>query len=110
MFKKRVPDPTTEDVPDSIAPWEILDDAGIASRTAAVRERHPLRNLTAFARRVDQDTLACFDKGDDGKSKAIVVLRHLDDAAQTKEQRYPGFSAWFDDALAAAQLWKTKNQ
>ena len=98
MFKKKPTGPTTEDVTDSIEPWEMLDDAGIATHTARIRARDPRRALTAFARRVDQDTLACFNKGGDGKSKAVVVLRHVDDPAQTQEHRYPGFSAWFDDA------------
>lgn len=108
MLKRTPKEPTTEDAPDSIAPWEMLDDAGIAASTAKVRERDPLRNLTAFARRLDRDTLACFDKGVDGQSKAIVVLSHFDDPVQTKEHRYPGFSAWFDDVLGAVALWKTK--
>ena len=85
----------------------MLDEAGIATYTARVRERDPLRNLTAFARRIDRDTVACFDKGADGQGKAVLLLSHLDDPAQTKEQRYPGFSAWFDDVLGAAALWKT---
>ena len=107
MFKKKPEVPTTEDAPDSIAPWEMLEDAVIAIYTAKLRERDPLRNLTAFARRIDQDTVACFDKGADGKGKAVLVLRHFDDPAQTKEHRYPGFSAWFDDALAASRLWQS---
>ncbi len=110
MLKRTPKDPTTEDAPDSIAPWEMLDDTGIAAYTARLRERDSLRPFIAFARRVDQDTLACFDKGADGKGKAVLVLRHFDDPARTKEHRYPGFSAWFDDVLAAAAIWKTKGR
>ena len=108
MLNRTPKEPTTEDAPDSIAPWEMLDEAGIATLTAQVRARDPLRNLTAFARRMDRDSLACFDKGADGQGKAVVVLNHFDDPAQTKEHRYPGFSAWFDDVLGAAALWKTR--
>ena len=108
MLKRTPKDPTTEDAPAGIAPWEMLDEAGIAAYTAQVRERDPLRNLTAFARRLDQDTIACFDKGADGKSKAVAVLRLGDDSAPPKEHRYPGFSAWFDDVLAAAAIWNTE--
>ncbi|MBV9852226.1 MAG: hypothetical protein JO250_21375 [Armatimonadetes bacterium] len=108
MLKRTPKEPTTEDAPDNIAPWEMLDDAGIATYTAKLRERDPLRNLIAFARRMDQDTVACFDKGADGKGKAVLVLRRFDDPAQTKEHRYPGFGAWFDDALAASRIWKAK--
>ena len=109
MFKKKSEDLTTEDAEASIAPWEMLDEEGIAAHTARVREREPLRNLTAFARRMDQDTVACFDKGADGRSKAVVVLRAGGDSAQVKEHRYPGFSAWFDDVLAAARLWQSQH-
>ena len=108
MFNRKPKSPTTEDAPASIAPWEMLDDAGIAQHTARVRARDPQRNLTAFARRMDQDTVACFDKGADGKSKAVVVLRHGDDPARAEEHRYPGFSAWFDDVLAASRLWQSQ--
>jgi poly(3-hydroxybutyrate) depolymerase len=108
VFQRKPKTLTTEDAPASIAPWEMLDDAEIASSTARVRERDPLRNLTAFARRVDQDTVACFDKGADGKSKAVVVLRHGGDSTKAEEHRYSGFSAWFDDALAASRLWQSQ--
>lgn len=106
MLRRHNAEPTTEDAPDSIAPWEMLEDAGIAEWTARLRERAPLRALTAFARRIDEQTVACFDKGADGKGKAVVVFRRLDDPAQTKELPYSGFGAWFDEALAAAKLWQ----
>jgi hypothetical protein len=105
MLKRQPPELTTEDAADSIAPWEMLEDDEIATLTAQLRERDPLRNLTAFARRIDQDTVACFDKGADGKGKAVLVLRHFDNSAQTKELRYPGFGAWFDDVLAAHRTY-----
>ena len=110
MLRRKRKDPTTEDAPDSIAPWEMLDEAGIATYTAKLRERDPLRNLTAFARRVDQDAFACFDKSADGQGKSVLVLQLGNGRGQIQEHRYPSFSAWFDDALAAAQLWKTKGQ
>ena len=108
MFRRTSKEPMAEDASDSIAPWEMLEEAGIATWTAQVRAYAPLRALTAFARRIDQETVACFDKGTDGQGKAVVVLRHLDDPAQTKELSYTGFGAWFDDALAAAKIWHTQ--
>jgi hypothetical protein len=100
MFRKTPKELTTEDAPDSIAPWEMLEDAGIADWTERVRERIPARELIAFAHRSDEGTLACFDKGPDGRGKAVLVLQRFDDPAQTQERRYVGFSAWFDDVLA----------
>lgn len=100
MFRKTQPEPTTEDAPDSIAPWEMLEDAGIAFWTESVRERLPARDLIAFARRADEGSVACFDKGTDGRGKAVLVLERFEDASMTQERHYPGFSAWFDDVLA----------
>ncbi len=101
MFKKKQRELTVDDAPDSIAPWEMLEDAEIAAQTARVAARFQGRTLVAFARRLDTDAVACFDKGTDGTGKAVLVLEGLDAPELAAERRYPGFSAWFDDALAA---------
>lgn len=103
MFKKKSEELTVQDAPDSIAPWEMLDDAGIAAGTARLRQRYPFRDLTAIARRLDRDALACFDKGPNGTGKAVLVFDSLAEPNQTTERRYAGFGEWFDAALADAQ-------
>lgn len=102
MFKRRQKEPTVEDAPDSIAPWEMLDEAEIETQTDRLRERWPGRNLVAIARRVDTDAVACFDKGPDGAGKAVLVVEGLDAADGAAERHYKGFSDWFDAALADA--------
>lgn len=103
MFRKKQRELTVEDAPDSIAPWEMLEDAEIADQTARVSARFPARTLVAFARRLDKDAVACFDKGPDNTGKAVLVLEQVDAPELAAERRYPGFSAWFDAALAAHQ-------
>ena len=103
MFKKKQPELTVEDAPDSIAPWEMLEEAEITAQTARVGAQFPGRALVAFARRMDRDAVACFDKGPDGTGKAVLVLENLDAPELAAERRYPGFSAWFDAALAEHQ-------
>lgn len=100
MFKRKQRELTTEDAPDSIEPWLMLEEAEIAAQTARLRERWPDRHLIAIARRVDRDTLACFDKGPAGTGKAVVVIENADQPDETTEQHYQGFSGWFDAALA----------
>ena len=104
MFKRREKEPTTEDATDSIAPWEMLDEAQIAAQTARLQNRLPDRTLLAIARRPDTDAVACFDKGPDGASKAVCVVTRLDGPGDPTEVRYPGFGAWFDSALADGQI------
>ncbi len=99
MFKRRTKEPTAEDAPDSLAPWQMLEEEEIADYTARLHAELAGRNLTAFARRLDRAAVAAFDKGPDGAGKAVVV-REPDGA----ERPYPGFGAWFDAALAEHDL------
>ena len=103
MFKKKPRELTVEDAPDSIAPWEMLEEAEIAEQTARLESRFPGRGFVAFAKRLDQDAVACFDKGPDGTGKAVLVWENLDAPTETAERRFPGFVAWFDAALAEHQ-------
>ena len=103
MFKRREKESTAEDAMSSIAPWEMLDEAQIALQTARLQNRLPGRTLIAMARRSDTDAVACFDKGPDGTSKAVLVVTGLDGPTLPVETHYPGFSAWFDAALADGQ-------
>lgn len=96
MFKKKNTEPTTLDAPDSIAPWELLDDADIATISARIKSHHPSENYTAFAKRIDNQIRACFDKGQDGTGKSIALI---DVSNGEIVKRYPGFGAWFDDAV-----------
>ena len=100
MFKKKQKELTVEDAPDSIAPWEMLEETEIAAQTARLDARFPGRGFVAFARRLDRDAVACFDKGPDGTGKAVIVWENLDAPEHTAERRFPGFVAWFDAALA----------
>ena len=103
MFKKKQREPLASEATDNIHPWEMLDEAGIAAHTARLRERWPDRHLIAFARRLDRDALAAFDKGPDGAGKAVIVVEGLDGKGEPTETPLPGFGAWFDAALADAR-------
>lgn len=106
MFKRKRKEPTVADAPDSIAPWELLDEAEIESQTARLRAHRPGRNLVAIARRTDTDAVACFDKGPDGAGKAVLVLEGLDAEGGGAARHYPGFGEWFDAALMDAQEYE----
>lgn len=99
MFKRKPKPETPEDeqIPDSIEPWEML--GADETVTAALQERFP--HFAAVARRLDEDTVACFDKGADGTGKTIVVLEHVSTMEKTTQRTLSGFGAWFDEAVAA---------
>ncbi len=109
MFKSRRKEQTAEDAPDSIAPWEMLSEADGAVQTARLQAPRPGQHLVAFARRLDADAVACFDKGPDGAGKAVLVLENPDAPGGVIERRYAGFGEWFDSALAEhAQMREQK--
>ncbi len=108
MFKRKRKELTAADAPDSIAPWEMLDEDGIESQTARLRERRPGRNLVAIARRTDTDAVACFDKGPDGAGKAVLVFEDLEAQDGGAARHYAGFGEWFDAALADAQEYESE--
>ena len=109
---KRKEELTTEDAPDSIAPWQMLEDDEIESITARLQAKLPERNVTAFARRDDNDHVACFDRGPQLKSDepADVGSRVAGDKAKTvivvdrysgeTIRQFEGFTAWFDSVTA----------
>ncbi len=102
MFKRKTREPLASEATDNIHPWEMLDEAGIATHTARLRDSRPDRNLIAFARRLDRDALAGFDKGPGGRGKVVVVVEGVDAGEGATETAYPGFGAWFDAALGEA--------
>jgi hypothetical protein len=83
-----------------LEPWCMLQGDLLRARQAGLRTRYPARTFVPFARRQDNDDVACFDM-DSGK----VVIVH-DFAAPGWEQRaaFDDFYGWlrraFDDFVA----------
>jgi hypothetical protein len=90
--------PTTADMPETIGAWEMLSEAAAEKLKPALAERYPNDNLAPIARRAGNRHVACFDRGQDGKGKSVVVLRV--EGAGGIVRRYERFTEWFDSALA----------
>ena len=99
MFNKKTHEPTTDDMPEQIGPWEMLDDAAMADAAAILSPLFPDLHLAPVAKRVDTTMYACFDRGADGKGKGVVVV-YEGGSASGVVRRYAGFTQWFDAALA----------
>ncbi|MDU1315377.1 MAG: hypothetical protein E6940_15235 [Clostridium septicum] len=76
--------------------WYIMDEERVLNRLKGVTERYPNRKLIPFARRDDNDDIACFEVGKDEK----VQIIH-DFASEGYEQRkeYNDFWYWLKDAI-----------
>lgn len=78
-------------------PWTVLTGDALRLRKDGLTERFPARLLIPFARREDNDDVACFEMVE---SRQLVVRIH-DFASPGWERRveYPSFRAWFHEAV-----------
>lgn len=79
-----------------LCPWNIMDSKNIKKHLEGLRKRYPDRKLIPFAKRQDNDDLACFEA-----DRGEIVQRIHDFAAPGWEQRqtYKNFSEWFKEAF-----------
>jgi hypothetical protein len=79
-----------------LEPWLILSGEALLSRSNGLRKRYPQRNLIPFARRLDNDDVACWEGAQAGEVKIIH-----DFASGGWESRavFPDFEAWFGAAV-----------
>ncbi|MCY6958018.1 hypothetical protein [Clostridium brassicae] len=77
--------------------WYIMDEERVLKRLKGLKERYPNRKLIHFARRDDNDDIACFEVGKGGK----VQIIH-DFASEGYEQRkeHNDFWAWLGTAIS----------
>jgi hypothetical protein len=80
----------------NLEPWLIMDGEFATLRLVGLRKRYPIRILIPFARRCDNDDIACFENG----KKEEVQIVH-DYASKGYEQRaiYNTFWDWFKFAI-----------
>lgn len=80
-----------------LEPWWIMDGAMVRDRNRGLAKRYPARTLVPFARRQDNDDVACWDLA---RPEGVVAVVH-DFASPGWEARkeYPDFFAWFRQAI-----------
>jgi hypothetical protein len=85
----------------NLEPWWILQGDRLRERLLGLDSRFPDRNLVPFARRQDNDDVACWDV-----SRGNVVVIH-DFASSGWEQRaeFDDFNAWFRVAIEDLLTW-----
>ncbi len=84
-------------------PWYFVDGNALIDLYYGLATRFPERRLVPFARRKDNDDVACWQ----GASNTEVVIIH-DYASPGWELRaaYPDFFAWFRQAIEDFIAWE----
>ncbi|MBC3988911.1 hypothetical protein H8N00_08450 [Streptomyces sp. AC563] len=78
-----------------LEPWWLLEGEMLRTRVLGLRERFPARQLVPFARREDNDDVACWDTA----SGLVCIIHDFTTPGWEQRAEYPHFSDWLRAAL-----------
>ncbi|GAA0383751.1 hypothetical protein [Streptomyces luteireticuli] len=79
----------------NLEPWWIFDGDLLRRRLVGLQERYPGRRLVPFARRQDNDDVACWDLDQGG----IAVVHDFASAGWEQRARFEDFNSWLRQAI-----------
>jgi hypothetical protein len=79
-----------------LEPWWVFDELRARERKEGLAARYPGTSLVPFARREDNDDVACFDLDNPG---IVVVLHDFAKDAWDRRRVYDDFYAWLRQAV-----------
>lgn len=86
-----------------IGPWQFLKGQWLRVRMSGLRQRFPDRDLVPFARRLDSDDIACWDRQQLG---AVSVVHDFCAPGWEKREAYDSFSSWYEAAQVEAENYE----
>lgn len=78
-----------------LEPWWIMEGTLLRDRLVGVRKRYPTRKLVPFARRQDNDDLACFNL-DNGK---VAIIHDFASPGYEQRAEFADFYEWLRQAV-----------
>ncbi|WP_253951761.1 hypothetical protein M1D51_17215 [Arthrobacter sp. R3-55] len=78
-----------------LEPWLILTGHQLRSRNHGLAERYPDRNLIPFARRQDNDAVACWDVG----TGTVAIVHDFASPGWENQGEFEHFDAWLHSAI-----------
>lgn len=78
-----------------LEPWWLLEADNLRSRVSGIRQRFPERRLVPFARREDNDDVACWDLD----SGTVRVIHDFTTPGRENRAEYSTFYEWMRAAL-----------
>ncbi|APY45179.1 hypothetical protein SAV10_004744 [Salmonella enterica] len=79
-------------------PWVIMEDEWLRTRYEGIKKRYPSKELVPFARREDNDDVACWEKNKNGK---IVIIHDVASEGYENVKEFNNFWDWLRSALEA---------
>lgn len=78
--------------------WQLLYGQFIASRFEGVKKRFPSLNLYPFARRMDDDDIACFDLDEPSSPPKVVIIHDFASPGWEQRGTFENYEAWREAA------------
>ncbi|MHB8873471.1 MAG: hypothetical protein ACYC8T_07260 [Myxococcaceae bacterium] len=79
-----------------LSPWYLMDRDQVLERMKGLRERYSNRQLVPFARRDDNDDLACWEQD---RGERVLLITDFSASGQEQRRVLPDFWAWFRAAV-----------
>lgn len=80
-----------------LEPWHVLEGAALRERREGLLRRYGSRDLVPFARRQDDDDVACWEPARSGER--VVVVHDFASPGWEDRAEYPDFHAWLRQAV-----------
>ena len=74
--------------------WFFLNPTQVAIRIEGLQQRYPHRKLIPFARREDNDDIACFEVG---KKDSVQIIHDFASEGYEQKKQYDKFIDWYND-------------
>lgn len=76
--------------------WYLMPKEQVEIRIKGLKNRYPKRKLIPFARRDDNDDIACFEIG---KGNKVQIIHDFSNEGYEQRKEYDCFWTWFKDAI-----------
>jgi hypothetical protein len=84
-------------------PWWLFDGDLLKERMKGLLQRYPSRHLVPFAKREDNDDVACWDLD----RRNVVVIHDFASPGFEQRREFQDFDAWLAYAREVSEEWKT---
>ena len=79
-----------------LEPWYVLEGTSLRDAMAGLAERYPNRKLIPFARRQDNDDIACWEAG---ATEAVFVIHDFATPGWEQRSQFVDFYGWLRRAV-----------
>lgn len=90
----------------NLEPWHVLDGVELEDRAIGLASRYPERTLVPFARRQDNDDVACWESG----GRKVVIIHDFASPGWEQQGEFGDFHAWLRQAIDELIDWQETDE